>query len=48
MGLLPEDPQVRRVECPQQIGGCGVSVGLLVVALVTVCSSDANCDLGVL
>ena len=24
MGLLPEDPSARRVQCPQEIGGCGV------------------------
>ena len=24
MGLLPEDPTARRVQCPQESGGCGV------------------------
>ena len=26
MGLVPDDPQARRVQCPREIGGCGVSV----------------------
>ena len=27
MGLLPDDPQARRVQCPREIGGCGVRRG---------------------
>ena len=27
-GLLPEDSTSRRVQCPREIGGCGVSEGV--------------------